>query len=93
MTIGRRERLIETMGAYALLITEDEVPSTHREGIPSSELVFWERAMGEEMQSLTRTIPVNFASCPKVRRRYVANEFIKRIKDLHDKTFGKGQDW
>ena len=56
------------MVAYALPVTDDDVPYTYREAMDSTDNVKWKMAMDEEMQSLHQNETWKLTQLPKGKR-------------------------
>jgi hypothetical protein len=54
--------------AYALPITDNDIPLTYREAIGNSEKGRWKEAMGEEMQSLYKNETWELVQLPKGKK-------------------------
>jgi hypothetical protein len=54
--------------AYALPITDDDIPLTYREAIGNSKKARWKEAMGEEMQSLYKNEIWELVQLPKGKK-------------------------
>ncbi|KAK0584100.1 hypothetical protein LWI29_007622 [Acer saccharum] len=64
----RRPARYTDMVAYALPVTDDDVPYTYREAVDSTDNVKWKMAMDEEMQSLHQNETWKLTPLPKGKR-------------------------
>ena len=53
------------MVAYALPVTDDDVPETYREAAQSADSAKWKKAMDEEMGSLSKNQTWDLVQLPK----------------------------
>jgi hypothetical protein len=65
--IRKPARYTDTV-AYALPITEEDIPLTYREAISNSDKARWKEAMGEEMQSLYKNQTWKVVQLPKGKK-------------------------
>ncbi|KAJ8750530.1 hypothetical protein K2173_015683 [Erythroxylum novogranatense] len=64
--------------AYALLVIENDIPSTYKEAVRSSESVEWKKSIDEEMKSLQKIRLGSWFSYQKGRRKLVVNGYMLR---------------
>ncbi|KAH9784304.1 hypothetical protein KPL71_009603 [Citrus sinensis] len=89
--IRRPTRFVD-MVAYAILIVDDDVPSTYRETVSNPESIQWKRAMNEEMQSLYTNETWELVKLPKENKAigckwvYAKKEGFSRKNEIRYKA-------
>ena len=68
------------MVAYALPIVDDDVPSTYKDAVKSSENEQWKKAMEEEMQSLQKNETQELAQLSK-NKKAIGCKWVYAKKD------------
>ena len=66
--IRRPARYVDAV-AYALPIIEEDIPSTYKEAVCTSESSEWKKAMDEEMQSLHKNQTWDLVQLPKGEKK------------------------
>ncbi|KAG8492333.1 hypothetical protein CXB51_009816 [Gossypium anomalum] len=64
----RKPARFDDIVAYALLIADDDIPSTYTEAISNPDGVKWKQAMNEEMQSLHKNKTWELVTLPKGKK-------------------------